>query len=141
MPNLICLLSSHEAELLRADNTPDHKSLNHSRHRHVTRAEARLMTLGTQYVAHLDPNYRATGETSERFKPTAEWAILNGGQASSQHLVIIESRRWQARGGVMQWLPIGTTKQQRKRSRTHLRMRAEYSQTQCRDTNEKQRNV
>ncbi len=126
----ICLLTRHEAELLRAGYKPKCRE-----HQHVTRDEALLLIGGAERFAHKDPSFGATGVTSERFKPTAEWAIAHDGKASSRHLVMIEAREWQARGGVMQWLPIGATKQRVKRGRSHLPQRSTPSLTQCFDTN------
>lgn len=152
--NKICLLSPYEAQDLLVGRPLDHRH-----HEHVDANQARLLVYGADQVPWLDNDYAADMQSkdkkrrkqamiSERVSQEVEtssggterrgaavWATLPNGEKSSKHLELELARMWQGTGGSMQWLPLGSSKQGMKRTRTHLRKPIQYSLTQCADVN------
>lgn len=138
MPRTICVLNPNEADLVSRGIRPSCNA-----HQHVTRKEARLMTLGTAVVPENDPDYKATkgrnpldwrngSFISQDWQSSAAWV-------DDRAIVVYMAREWQVRGGVKQLLPLGATRQRRRRSRLHVTRPAwSGTATQCRDNNTKQ---
>lgn len=115
----ICLIHGHDAALLLAGVI-----LKCSEHGHIDPFRAQLLISGTGARPWLDPDYEIRAKenkVTERHDSTAVWAMLPDGESSEKYLVLMEARSWQCAGGAQQFLPLGSTKQPRKRGRTHIR--------------------
>jgi hypothetical protein len=130
--NNFCLLSTHEADLLREGVAPNCRG---NEHRHISANEARRIVNGLESRPWDDPDLAKTGFISEAYRPTGQWAILADGTESAKHVVVRVAREWQTFRGVRQWLPIGATAQGMKRTKTKIKPASTYSLTQCRDPN------
>lgn len=130
----ICLITGHDADLLIAG-----VELKCKDHSHIDLENAQLMVSGTKMRPWLDPDFDPklkANLVTERYRPTAQWAVIPcaecdaygcqkcgglGRTTSMKYLIRFSAREWQCRGGALQFLLPGSTKQQMKRGRTHLR--------------------
>jgi hypothetical protein len=130
----VCLISAHDADLLLRGH-----ELNCRDHKHIDRVRAQLLASGTQLRPNLDPDFNPHQKhnlITEPYKPSASWARVPcddckgfgckscaavGTVFSDRYLAIFAARNWQVIGGSQQYALLGSAKQQRKRTKTHLR--------------------